>query len=415
MDKEKLNQVLMHENHLVGANLQAWLAGGGGQGLANAAKNPAGIIPTLEEADLRGMGGAGFPTHRKWQAVADQKAADKWLICNGNEDEPGTFKDRLLLEQAPHQVLEGALIAALATGANHLAMYINPHEPEAILSMRSAIDQWKTLPAEQAMLPDHIRSLEVVVSSGLYIGGEESAAIATVEGGFPFPRRKPPFPFQSGVHGCPTAVNNVETYAHVTHILRNGAQWYRDLGVGQAAGTKIFSLSGDVLQPGAYELPMGTTLRSLVYSYGGGMLQGKEFKAVFTGGPSNTILNSSDLDVPLDFDSVRQRHSSLGTGAMIVISEGTGIVRRVTQYVDFFAHSSCGQCPPCKIGTHQMSRLLQKIDTGQGRRGDLDALINLAKMLPGSGRCGLVTGAATVLESSLYKFRDEYEKHLLDR
>lgn len=405
----------MHENHLVGADLQAWLAGGGGQGLANAAKDPSRIIPTLEAADLRGMGGAGFPTHRKWQAVADQQAGDKWLICNGNEDEPGTFKDRLLLEQAPHQVLEGALIAALATGANHLAMYINPHEADAILSMRNAIDQWKALPDEQAMLPDHIKSLEVVVSSGLYIGGEESAAIATVEGGFPFPRRKPPFPFQSGVHGCPTAVNNVETYAHVTHILRNGAQWYRDLGVGHAAGTKIFSLSGDVLKPGAYELPMGTTLRSLVYNHGGGMLQGKEFKAVFTGGPSNTILNRSDLDVPLDFDSVRERHSSLGTGAMIVISEGTGIVRRVTQYVDFFAHSSCGQCPPCKIGTHQMSRLLQKIDTGQGRRSDLDALINLSKMLPGSGRCGLVTGAATVLESSLYKFRDEYEKHLLDR
>jgi NADH-quinone oxidoreductase subunit F len=415
MDKEQLNQVLLHENHLVGPNLQAWLAAGGGQGLANAAKNPAGIIPTLEEADLRGMGGAGFPTHRKWQAVADQEAGDKWLICNGNEDEPGTFKDRLLLEQAPHQVLEGALIAALATGANHVVIYINPHEAEAVDCMRIAIDQWKALPAEQALLPAHVKFLEVVVSSGLYIGGEESAAIATVEGGFPFPRRKPPFPFQSGVHGCPTAVNNVETYAHVTHILRNGAQWYRELGIGHAAGTKIFSLSGDVLKPGAYELPMGTPLRSLVYVHGGGMLQGKEFKAVFTGGPSNTILNRSDLDVPMDFDSVRERQSSLGTGAMIVISEGTGIVKRVTQYVDFFAHSSCGQCPPCKIGTHQMSRLLQKIDTGQGRRADLDALINLSRMLPGSGRCGLITGAATVLESSLYKFRDEYEKHLLDR
>jgi NADH-quinone oxidoreductase subunit F len=415
MKTGQLNQVVLHEDNLVGADLEAWLAGSGGLGLANAARGPDGIIPELEQANLRGMGGAGFPTHRKWQAVAERDSADKWLICNGNEDEPGTFKDRLLLERAPHQVLEGALIAALATGANHIAMYINPHEEQAIDSMRRAISQWQAYTGDLVSLPDHIKFLEVVPSSGLYIGGEESAAIATVEGGFPFPRRKPPFPFESGVHGHPTTINNVETCAHVTHILRKGAQWYRDLGIGDAAGTKIFSLSGDVLKPGAYELPMGTSLHSLVYEYGGGMLQGKEFKAVFTGGPSNTILNREDLDVALDFDSVRERHSSLGTGAMIVISEGTGIVKRVTQYVDFFASSSCGQCPPCKIGTHQMSRLLQKIDTGQGRRSDLDALINLSRMLPGSGRCGLVTGAATVLDSSLYKFRDEYERHLLDR
>jgi NADH-quinone oxidoreductase subunit F len=415
METEKLNQVLLNENNLIGADLDTWLARGGGRGLANALQNPDQILATLEAADLRGMGGAGFPTHRKWGAVAAQDAPDKWLICNGNEDEPGTFKDRLLLEKAPHQVLEGALIAAIATGANHIAIYINPHEEEAINTMRRAIGQWKAQASELALAPGRIKTFKVVVSSGLYIGGEESAAMSTVEGGFPFPRRKPPFPFESGVRGCPTAINNVETYAHVTHILRNGAQWYRDLGIGNAAGTKIFSLSGDVLKPGAYELPMGISLRSLIYVYGGGMLQGKEFKAVFTGGPSNTILNKNDLDVALDFDSVRERRSSLGTGAMIVISEGTGIVKRVTQYVDFFAHSSCGQCPPCKIGTHQMSRLLQKIDTGQGRRADLDSLINLSKMLPGSGRCGLITGAATVLDSSLYKFRDEYERHLQDR
>ncbi len=414
MNKEQVNQLLLHEDNLVGADLGSWLARGGGEGLARAAGNPRDILPMLEEADLRGMGGAGFPTHRKWQAVASQEATDKWFICNGNEDEPGTFKDRLLLERAPHQVLEGALIAAVATGANHIAMYINPHEETAIASMRQAIAQWQACTTPPAIIPAQIKVLDVFPSSGLYIGGEESAAIATVEGGFPFPRRKPPFPFESGVNGCPTTINNVETCAHVAHILRHGAAWYRDLGIGRAAGTKIFSLSGDVLKPGAYELPMGVTLRSLIYDHGGGMLQGKEFKAVFTGGPSNTILNRDDLDVQLDFDSVRERHSSLGTGAMIVISEGTGIVKRVTEYVNFFAHSSCGQCPPCKIGTHQMSRLLHKIDTGQGHRADLDALVNLTRMLPGSGRCGLVTGAATVLESSLYKFRNEYEKHLRD-
>jgi NADH-quinone oxidoreductase subunit F len=200
----------------------------------------------------------------------------------------------------------------------------------------------------------------------------------------------------------------------VSHIVREGAPWYRDLGIGAATGTKIYSLSGDVLNPGAYELPMGTSLRELIFTHGGGMLQGKAFKAVFTGGPSNTLLTRGDLDVALDFDSVRARHSRLGTGAMIVISEGTDIVKRVTEYTDFFAHSSCGQCPPCKIGTHQMSCLLRRVSEGRGTRADLDALVNLCKILPGSGRCGLIDGAVTVLDSSLYHFMTEYEAHLLN-
>ena len=250
MDKEQLNQVLLHQSSQVGADLDKWLASGGGMGLAAARANPDAIIPTLEAAELRGMGGAGFPTHRKWQGVAAQDAAEKWLICNGNEDEPGTFKDRLLLTRSPLQVLEGALIAALATGASHIAIYINPHEPEAMDSMRQAIDRWRGHTSGDTAMPTQVRYLEVVASSGLYIGGEESAAIATVEGGFPFPREKPPYPFESGVNGCPTCINNVETYAHVAHILRHGAQWYRDLGIGKAAGTKVFSLSGDVLRPG---------------------------------------------------------------------------------------------------------------------------------------------------------------------
>ena len=208
-------------------------------------------------------------------------------------------------------------------------------------------------------------------------------------------------------------VNNTETLANVPHIIHHGADWYRALGIGDAAGTKIYTLSGDVVAPGVYELPMGTSLRNLIDVYGQGMLAGKRFKAVFTGGPSNTILKKEDIDVALDFDSVRKRRSSLGTGAMIVISEGTGIVKRVTDYVDFFAHSSCGQCPACKIGTHQMARLLRKIDTGQGTRSDMNALINLCSVLPGSGRCGLIDGAVTVVNSSLDKFREEYEQQLI--
>jgi NADH-quinone oxidoreductase subunit F len=412
---EKLNQVLLNKDILVGADLEKWFARGGGEGLAGALRDPMGVVALIEQAGLRGMGGAGFSAYRKWASVAAKAAPDKYIVCNGNEDEPGTFKDRFLLEHTPHQVIEGALIAAVATGARHLIVYINPHHRQALDACERALGEWRAHElmrrAEQAI--GGPLEMRVVRSSGLYIGGEETAVIATVEGGFPFPRSKPPYPADSGILGAPTVVNNVETLAHVPHILRHGSQWYRDLGVGDAAGTKLYSLSGDVLHPGLYELPMGISLEELVFDYGGGMLQGKEFKAVFTGGPSNTLLTKRDLDVPLDFDSVRARSSRLGTGAMIVISEGTGIVRKVAEYVDFFANGSCGQCPPCRGGTFQMMRILSRIDTGRGTRADIDALENLCRILPGCGRCSLIDGAVTVVESSLRTFREEYESQLL--
>ncbi|WP_019450925.1 NADH-ubiquinone oxidoreductase-F iron-sulfur binding region domain-containing protein [Cupriavidus sp. BIS7] len=412
---DKLNQVLLKQDIRVGADLDAWLARGGGEGLARALKDPLAVIGEIAQADLRGMGGAGFATHRKWMPVAAAPDGDKYIICNGNEDEPGTFKDRFLLEHTPHQVIEGALIAAVATRANHVILYVNPHQASAIAATRQAVLQWQGHPlfAAVGQYLGSTVTLRVVPSSGLYIGGEETAVIASVEGGFPFPRRKPPFPAEQGVHGAPTIVNNVETLAHVPGILRHGAQWYRDLGVGGAAGSKLYSLSGDILHPGLYELPMGTSLESLVFGYGGGMLQGKEFKAVFTGGPSNTLLTKRDLDVALDFDSVRLRRSRLGTGAMIVVSEGTSIVRKVAEYVSFFAQGSCGQCPPCKGGTFQLMRILNRIDTGRGVHSDLESLENLCRILPGSGRCGLIDGAVTVVESSIHQFREEYEALLM--
>lgn len=410
----QLNQVLLHPAGRVGADLEAWLDHVGGQGLKKALQDSAALVPMIKEAGLPGLGGSGFPVHVKWEAVAKQESRDKYLICNGNEDEPGTFKDRILLEETPHQVIEGATITALATGINHIVFYINPDMENCLATMRKAVAQWKKSDLVQQVSdvlqkPLHYR---VIPSSGHYIGGEETAAIESVEGKFPFPRGKPPYPAESGVHGRPTLINNMETLSNVSHIVRNGVQWYKDQGLGKAAGTKIFCLSGDVLKPGTYELPMGTPLQDLIYKHGGGILMEKKLKAVFTGGPSNTILTPKDLDVPLDFESVRERRSSLGTGAMIVISEGTGIVKRVSEYVDFFAHSSCGQCPPCKTGTYYISQLLGKIDTGQGRRADLDSLVNLCKILPGSGRCHLLDGAVKVLESSLYHFMEEYEDSL---
>jgi NADH-quinone oxidoreductase subunit F len=311
-------------------------------------------------------------------------------------------------------VIEGALITALANNINKIVFYINPEQTTSLENIRIAVEQWQTsslFEQLQASLETPL-SIRVMASSGHYIGGEETAAIESVEGHFPFPRGKPPFPAISGVHGCPTLINNIETLANVPHILKHGAQWYQELGAGNSSGTKIYCLSGDVLKPGVYELPMGTPLSELIFNYGGGMLLDKKIKAVFTGGASSTILTPKDIDVPLDFDSVKERGSSLGTGAMIVVSEGTGIVKRVTEYVNFYAHSSCGQCPPCKTGTFYISQLLNKIDTGQASEYDLESLINLCKILPGSGRCHLLDGAMHVVDSSLMHFIDEYKSSL---
>jgi len=407
--------VLLHPDRRVGADMARWRQSGGGAALARAAQNPAAVREEVRLAELRGLGGSGFPVWRKWDAVAaEQPKPDKYLVVNGNEDEPGTFKDRLLLEDTPHQVIEGAVVAALAVGANRVVFYINPEMVRSLAAMKMALGQWQA--SEQLALASTALGkplqLELLPGSGHYIGGEETASMEWVEGRFPFPRGKPPYPAQAGIHGCPTLINNVETLSHVPHIAVHGAAWFRALGKAPGTGTKLYSLSGDVLYPGVFELPMGTPLRELIFVHGGGLLSGKPLKAVFTGGPSSTLLTPADLDVGLDFDSLRARGSNLGTGAMIVISEGTGIVKRVAEYERFFAHSSCGQCNSCKVGTATMSRLLDRIDTGRGTAADLAALKNLCTMLPNSGRCHLINGAVHLLDSAFRHFHDEFRQAL---
>ncbi len=404
---------VLTDERLQVTDLDDWFAAGGGTGLRRALAQPTAILGELQAAELRGMGGAGFATHVKWAAVAREPAARKWVLCNGNEDEPGTFKDRYLLARTPHQVIEGALIAAVATGSCQVVLYVNPRIRDALEILERAALQWTHHPLLRQVGDAVGRdvTLSVRASSGHYVGGEETGAIASVEGGFPFPRHKPPWPAETGVNDEPTLVNNVETLALACHVLWRGAAWFRGLGR-TAPGTKLYSLSGDVVRPGLHELPMGTPLRELVFDHGGGMLAGRELKAVFTGGPSNTLLTAGDLDVPLDFDSLRDRGFRLGTGAMIVVSEGTSIVRKTADYISFFAESSCGQCPPCKVGTHQVARILRRIESNEGRPEDLETLDSFARLLPGSGRCGLVDGAATVLASSLRSFRAEYERAL---
>lgn len=408
-------QVLLHPERRVGADMARWRRSGGGAALVRAIQNPAGVREEVKQAELRGLGGSGFPAWKKWEAVAaETPKPDKYLIVNGNEDEPGTFKDRLLLEETPHQVIEGAATAALAIGANKVVFYINPDLARPLASMKVALEQWRNSDLMTQVSHALGKPMEFLLlpGSGHYIGGEETASMEWVEGRFPFPRGKPPYPAQAGVNDCPTLINNVETIAHVVHIAAQGAAWFRALGKGQGTGTKLYSLSGDVLYPGVFELPMGTSLRELVFEHGGGLLSGKPLKAVFTGGPSSTLLTHADLDVALDFDSLRARGSNLGTGAMIVVSEGTGIVKRVAEYERFFAHSSCGQCNSCKVGTATMSRLLDRIDTGRGTAADLASLETLCAMLPNSGRCHLVNGAVMLLDSAFRHFREEFRQAL---
>ena len=408
-------QVLLHPDQRVGTNMERWRKSGGGEALIRAAQNPVAIREEIRLSDLRGLGGSGFPVWRKWEAaLAELPKPDKYLVVNGNEDEPGTFKDRLLLEETPHQVIEGAVVAALAIGANRIVFYINPDIKRSLAALRSALEQWQhsDLMAIASTALGKPMKLALSPGSGHYIGGEETAAMEWIEGRFPFPRGKPPYPAQAGVYGNPTVINNVETVAHVSHIVNRGGVWFKSLGKGAGSGTKLYSLSGDVLHPGVFELPMGTSLRELIFVHGGGLLSGKPLKAVFTGGPSSNLLTPVDLDVSLDFESVRARGSSLGTGAMIVVSEGTGIVKRVAEYMRFFAHSSCGQCPSCKTGTATMSRLLDRIDTGHGTAADLSTLKNRCTMLPGSGRCHLVNGAVLLLDSAFRHFHEEFRQAL---
>jgi len=410
-----LNQLLRHPDNRC-TDLNEWLASHGGNGLDMALSAPASLIPSIKASGLRGLGGSGFPAYRKWALIAAQaNGGERYLICNGNEDEPGTFKDRLLLEESPHQVIEGALITALATGINHIIFYINPHLKHAIETLTSALTQW-----QQSHYPQQIEqalgttlALKIAASPGHYIAGEETAAIEAVEGNFPFPRGKPPYPAVAGVNGRPTLINNIETLANVPHIIRNGAEWFQQLGNNDCSGTKIYCVSGDVVAPGAYELPMGTTLETLLLHYAGGVANNGKLKAVFTGGPSNSIVTATSLGIALDFDTMKQHRSALGTGAMIVIAEGNPIIPPVSKYLAFFAKASCGQCPPCTSGTYEMAQLTKKIVAGNGRQHDLDQLTRLSEILPRSGRCHLIDGAVTVLKSSLLHFHAEFQQAVI--
>ncbi|MFQ5780823.1 MAG: NADH-quinone oxidoreductase subunit F, partial [Nitrospiria bacterium] len=330
---------------------------------------PEGILEEVKKSGLRGRGGAGFPTWKKWDQVVQHKAAQKYLCCNVAEDEPGTFKDRYLLRANPHQLIEGAILSAYAVGAEEAYLYINGRFKEELRFMEEAIEEareaghWGT-PFDKSGF--HLQ-LKICQSPGTYVAGEETALLEVIEGKVAAPRQKPPYyPSMHGLFGMPTVVNNAETIANVPHIVRKGGNWFRKVGTAASPGVMIFTLTGEVNRPGLYELPLGTPLRELIEDYGGGVKGGKCLKAVFPGGPSNTILPADQVDVSLDFDSLKAIGSGLGTGAVIVMSEETCMVRSALEVASFFAVESCGQCPPCKLGTEHLAELLEKIESGKG-------------------------------------------------
>lgn len=396
--------------------LQAYLKSGGYQVLRGLVWKgyPSKVINEIKESRLRGCGGAGFPTGVKWEFVAQAGGSPKYIICNADEGEPGTFKDRIILEQNPHLLFEGIAIAGFAIGAETGFIYIRGEYTLAWEQLKRALSE----AYEHSILGNRVfgtrRKFHIKLrrGAGSYICGEETALIESLEGKRGIPRLRPPYPTTHGLCGQPTLVNNVETLARVPAIIEKGADWYRHLGRNGTAGTKVYCISGHVLKPGAYELPMGITARELIYDYASGIQGSNELKAFSPGGLSSGVLPAKMVDIPLDYDSLAAVGSMLGSGAMIVMDESSCMVDIALRAVRFFAHESCGECTPCRIGTQWMVQLLTKITGGNGSWSDVEILEELGKRMVTDSRCGLGQAAPLPFLSSLNYFREEYQAHI---
>ncbi|MDA0737654.1 MAG: NADH-quinone oxidoreductase subunit NuoF [Nitrospirae bacterium] len=378
-------------------------------------KDPDGVIQTLKRASLRGRGGAGFPTGLKWEKVVHHRIAERYFVCNAGEHEPGTFKDRYLIEHHPHQLIEGCVIASYIVGAKESYIYLNAEFVAARTNLEKAIAQAR----ERGFLGKNVfgsgidLELEIFDGHGSYVAGEETAMLESMQGRPAQPKQKPPFyPTDFGLHGKPTLVNNVETLSHVPQILRNGAEWFTQVGPERSPGTMLFSLSGAVKHPGVYELPLGTPLRHLIEECGGGVPNGGKVKAVFPGGPSFAMIGPDQLDLLMDFDSLKKAGTGLGSAGVIVVDDSTCMVQQTLKLSSFFREESCGQCPPCSIGTANLEELVKKIEEGQGTQQDLDRIMQISGYIKGTGFCTLVTGASVLVQNSLRLFRAEFEAHV---
>jgi NADH-quinone oxidoreductase subunit F len=396
--------------------LAGYVADGGYQALAAALKmEPAAVIDRVKASGLRGRGGAGFPTGLKWSFMPKEKTKPHYLINNADESEPGTFKDRLLMEKDPHLVLEGTLIAAYAIRANHAFIYIRgeytfPHDV-----MRDAIAEARKAGYIGRNVLGSGWDCEVILhrGAGAYICGEETALMTSLEGDKGFPRIKPPFPAAAGLHACPTTINNVETLSNVPFIIRRGPEWYAGIGREKNTGPKLYCLSGHVRRPGVYETALGISLRDLLEGPGGGMLHAdRPLKAVIPGGASVPVLTADEIDVAMDFDALRSVGSMLGSAAVMFLDASVCMVKALLVNCRFFAHESCGQCTPCRVGCDWMEKIVHRIEAGEGRTEDLDLLQDVASRINGQTICPLGDAAAGPVPSYLSKFRADFLHHI---
>ncbi|MBR5794794.1 MAG: 4Fe-4S binding protein [Erysipelotrichaceae bacterium] len=378
---------------------------------------PQEVIDEILKSGLRGRGGGGFPTGRKWQFARNSVSDEKYVICNADEGDPGAFMDRSILEGDPHAVLEAMAIAGYAIGAQTGYVYIRAEYPIAVERLKIAIAQAKEL----GLLGNDIFGsgfnfdIEIRLGAGAFVCGEETALIASIEGKRGMPNPRPPFPAVRGVWGKPTIINNVETFANVAQIIYNGADWFTQIGTEGSKGTKVFALGGNVTNTGLVEVPMGTTLREVIYEIGGGCPNHKNFKAVQTGGPSGGCLTEESLDEPIDFDNLVRLGSMMGSGGMIVLDEDSCMVDVARFYMDFIVDESCGKCTPCRVGTKRLLELLNKICAGEGTLETLDELESLSNHIKETALCGLGQTAPNPVLSTMKMFRNEYIAHVLDK
>ena len=417
--ERQMNLVLENSGHIDPERIEEYIAAGGYQALvtALAEMTPAEVVEQVTRSGLRGRGGAGYPTGLKWSTVAKSPGPGKYVVCNGDEGDPGAFMDRSVLESDPQRVLEGMAIAAYAVGANKGYLYVRAEYPLAVKRLETAIRQAKQL----GLLGNEICGtpfsfdVELRLGAGAFVCGEETALMASIEGKRGAPHPRPPYPAQADLWGLPTLINNVETFANVPLILRRGGDWYAGMGTKKSKGTKVFALTGRINRTGLIEVPMGMTLREIVDEIGGGVPEGHRFKAVQTGGPSGGCVPEQFLDMPVDYESLAEVGSIMGSGGMIVMNETSCMVDVARFFMEFCMTESCGKCIPCRSGTVQMHLLLTKITEGRASREDLALLEDLCDMVKFTSLCGLGQTAPNPVVSTLRYFRDEYLAHIDDK
>jgi NADH:ubiquinone oxidoreductase subunit F (NADH-binding)/(2Fe-2S) ferredoxin len=375
------------------------------------------VIQEIKLSGLRGRGGGGFLTGTKWEICRQVASDSKYLICNADEGDPGAYMDRSLLEGNPHSVIEGMIIGAYAIGASEGYIYVRMEYPLAVTNITIAIEQAREMGLLSESILDSEFSFDIHVfkGAGAFVSGEETSLMASIEGRRAFPRQRPPFPAQSGLWGKPTNINNVETWANVPPIISKGSEWYSQIGTGKSKGTKIFSLVGKINNTGLVEVPMGISLKEIIYDIGGGIKDGKKFKAVQTGGPSGGCIPADMLDLPIDFDTLTKAGSIMGSGGMIVMDEDTCMVDVARYFLQFTQEESCGKCVPCRVGTREMVDILTRITEGKGQEGDIERLEALSETIKTGSLCGLGQTAPNPVLTTIRYFRKEYEDHIQKR